>query len=407
MNSILVGAGETRQNYPDCVAVRIVWQAMKARNMQIYDTIVIGAGGVGSAVLYHLAARGHAVLGIDRFAPPHDLGSSHGETRVIRQAYFEHPDYVPLLRRTYDLWHELESLSGRQLFTQCGLVEVGPADGEVVPGVLAAATAHRLDVETLSPRDVTRRWPALRIPEGLEAVFEPTAGYLRVEACVEAHLTEATRLGATLESDCEVAGWSVVGDQVEVETSRSKFLSKSLVIAAGAWANRLLPQLGVPLTPLRKSLFWYSAANVKEPEALPVYLYELREGVYYGFPATGGDRIKAAEHTGGQQVTDPLDVVQSIDSGEQQRIESFLAQCVPQVVGPPIAHKTCLYTMAPDHHFVVDRHPDFANVVFAVGLSGHGFKFVPVIGEALADLLSEGATDLPIEFLSAQRFGER
>lgn len=369
----------------------------------MYDTIVIGAGGVGSSALYHLASQGQRVLGIDRFAPPHDRGSSHGQTRAIRQAYFEHPDYVPLLQRTYALWRTLESQTGAALFEPCGMVEIGPANGEVIAGVLRAAREHELAVESLDAAEVLTRWPALRVPEGLAAVYEPTAGYLHVERCVEVYLSEARKLGAELLTDCEVKAWRAALGEVEVETPRGTFVAQSLVITAGAWASDLLASLGIPLAPLRKSLFWYPADLLTDAKGLPVYLYELPQGVYYGFPATDG-QIKIGEHSGGQAVSDPLAVDRNIRPEEQRGAEAFLAQCLPGVVGPPVAHTTCLYTMTPDHHFVVDRHPEYPNVAFAAGLSGHGFKFTPVLGEVLADLLTEGKTELPIGFLSFKRF---
>lgn len=372
--------------------------------MNSYETIVVGAGGVGSAAMRELARRGQKVLGIDRFAPPHDRGSTHGETRIIRQAYFEHPDYVPLLWRTYDHWAELEKASGAKLFTQCGLVEAGPADGEVVAGVLRAAEEHSLEVEQLTASELTNRWPALRLPDNLSAVFEPTAGYLLVDRCVETLLDDAKQHGAELLTNCEVTGWSASDKGVDVTTNRGKFTAGALVITAGAWAAQLLGELGVPLTVVRKSLFWYSAAGVERAAELPAFLYELDYGVPYGFPPVDGQRMKVAVHDGGVPVDDPLEEAHSIDAHELEVTQRFLAEYVAGAGREPLHTGTCLYTMTPDSHFVVDRHPEHANVVFAAGLSGHGYKFAPVLGEALADLVTTGETELPIEFLGLQRF---
>jgi len=372
--------------------------------VKTFDVLVIGAGGVGSATMLELARRGLSVLGLDRFSPPHTHGSSHGQTRVIRQAYFEHPDYVPLLRRTYQLWHELEAATGTKLFEQCGLLEVGPAQGEVVAGVLQAAKQHSLQVETLTAAAVEARWPDLIVPEGLTAVFEPTAGYLYVERCIEATLSEAKKLGAEINAPCEVLRWENANGQVEVETSQGKVCGKSLVVTAGAWAGPLLAEIGIPLTPLRKSLFWYPTREMLKPRDLPVYLYELPKGIWYGFPSLDGKAMKLAEHTGGLPVDNPLEIDGQVIQSEQSGVTEFVRECLPSAGRVPAEHATCLYTMTPDHHFVVDRFPDQPNVVLAAGLSGHGFKFTPVLGEALADLVTQGKTELPIEFLSAGRF---
>jgi monomeric sarcosine oxidase len=373
--------------------------------MNHYDAIVLGTGGVGSAALYHLATRGARVLGIDRFEPPHDRGSSHGQTRVIRQAYFEHPDYVPLLIESYRLWRELELHAGRQLFHQVGLVQVGPADGHVVPGVLRSAREHGLAVEGLSAADVERRWPGLRVPNELLAVYEPAAGYLLVEDCVRAHLDAACRAGAELLSNTEVHTWSASGNKVGVETTRGVFSAERLIIAAGSWAASMLAGIGANLTVRRKSLFWYETddAAYDVSTGFPVFLYELPEGVYYGFPKIDPRGVKAAEHSGGREIDDPLTVDRGLDTAESGRVANFLSAHLPGVSPHVTDHTVCLYTMSPDEHFIVDWHPEHPNVVFAAGLSGHGFKFTPVLGRALAELALDGASELAIGFLSLER----
>lgn len=373
---------------------------------QTYDAIVLGAGGVGSAALCQLAGRGVHCLGIDQFQPPHDRGSSHGQTRVIRQAYFEHPDYVPLLRDSYRLWRELESRTGRKLFRQVGVVEIGPADGVVVPGVLRAAAEHQLDVERLTAAETRERWPGLRVPDEFEGVFEPGAGYLLVEDCVQAHLAAAQAAGASLKVDTEVLDWSADTDEVRVRTRGGEFVAGKLIVTAGAWANTLLRNLEVKLTVRRKPLFWFAASSPQYDEGagFPVYLFELPTGVFYGFPRLDGRSMKVAEHSGGHVVTDPLRVSRDVDLQEQRRHAAFLAAHVPGISTQVVDHIVCLYTMSPDEHFIVDRHPEHANVVFAAGLSGHGFKFSSVLGRVMADLALDGATELPIEFLSLRRF---
>jgi monomeric sarcosine oxidase len=374
--------------------------------MPKYDAIVLGAGGVGSAALYELARRGARAVGIDRFQPPHDRGSTHGHTRVIRQAYFEHPDYVPLLIDAYRRWNNLERRTGQRLLHQIGLVEIGPADGVVVPGVRRAAAEHDLPIEHLSASDVGSRWPGLYVPSDFEAVFEPSAGYLLVEKCVRAHLDAALAAGAKLLTNTEVLGWEASDNSVRVHTTSGELVATRMIVAAGAWAGAILSRANLELTVLRKSLFWFEcdAAEDSAASRLPVFLFELSDGVYYGFPKFDDRGVKVAEHTGGRVVTDPLAVDRSVDAGEQHRLTEFLATHLPGVSHRVADHAVCLYTMSPDEHFIVDKHPDHANVVFAAGLSGHGFKFTPTLGAALADIALDGNTALPVGFLSLGRF---
>jgi sarcosine oxidase len=375
--------------------------------MSTYDAIVLGAGGVGSAAMYELARRGASVLGIDRFNPPHDRGSTHGQSRVIRQAYFEHPAYVPLLLKSYRLWRELEQQVGRELLNEVGVLEVGPSDRIVVPGVLLAATKYQLFVEELVASEIERRWPGLRVSDNLVGVLDPRGGYLLVENCVKAHLDAANAAGATRLTDTEVYGWSASDREIQVRTSGGDFLAGRLIITAGAWAADLLKELQIGLTVRRKSLFWFEtrSSNYDLAAGLPVYLFELPAGTFYGFPKLDARGVKVTEHSGGQTIADPLMVNRDIDPGDELNLREFLGECLPEVSSCVTDHAVCLYTMSPDENFIVDRHPDHSNVVFAAGLSGHGFKFAPVLGLALADLAIDGTTALPIDFLSLRRFG--
>jgi sarcosine oxidase len=378
--------------------------------MKRYDVIVVGIGGVGSAALYHLARRGVRAIGIDRFSPPHDRGSTHGHTRVIRQAYYEHPNYVPLLRESYREWFDLESHVGRKLFYQIGLLEMGPADGVVVPNVLSAAHEYEIPVESLKAMEVESRWPGIRPSGDFAGIFEPGAGYLLVEDCVQAHLDAARAAGAELLLNTEVVDWSCGDNVAKVRIADgTEIEAKSLILAAGPWAAKELTNLGVQCDVRRKSLFWFAcdAREYAAASGLPVFLFELPSGIFYGFPKLDERGVKFAEHTGGQTVEDPLTVNQSINSTEQNRLVDVLSQWLPGVSPRVTHHAVCMYTMSPDEHFIIDRHPQLANVVFAAGLSGHGFKFVPVLGRALADLALDRGTDLPIEFLSVDRFLQR
>jgi sarcosine oxidase len=370
------------------------------------DVIVIGLGGVGSAALFHLAGRGVRVLGIDRFAPGHDRGSSHGHSRIIRLAYFEHPDYVPLLRRAYELWADLERLQGSQLLLPTGLLEAGAPNGPTIQGILASARQHRLAIEELSTEECRQRFPGFVLPENTAAVFEPTAGVLRVEACVHAHFEQALRRGAQAAIGEAALGWTATADGIEVTTDRNVYRAARLIIAAGPWAARLLGPLGVPLTVRRKHLHWYPSKMVsyRAEEGCPTLFFETKHGEFYGIPAFDGRSLKVGEHSGGTTVADPLDDDRGVEKADRERIEAFLSECLPDVGRPALEHATCYYTMSPDGHFLVDRHPAYPHVAFAAGLSGHGFKFVGVLGEILADLALEGQTPLPTAFLGLRRF---
>ncbi|HUE74445.1 MAG TPA: N-methyl-L-tryptophan oxidase [Pirellulaceae bacterium] len=371
----------------------------------MYDAIVIGTGGVGSAAAFHLARRGAKVLGLDRFPGGHDRGSSHGETRIIRQAYFEHPDYVPLLKRAYELWGELEQEAGENLFHQVGLIQIGPEHGPVVHGVLESAQLHQLAVEKLTAEEIGRRWSAFRIPEGMIGAYESSAGYLRVEACVLAHLESAELYGAEFKSGVAVKRWREDGDGVCVATDQGEFHAAKLVITAGPWAPQILADLGIRLEVRRKHLYWLGTSDTALDQArCPTFLYEMPQGVFYGFPAIDALGVKVAEHSGGAVVGDPLNDPRQLDERDLSRAKEFLAQCMPTVTGPLNRHAVCFYTMSPDEHFLVDLHPQSGRVVFAAGLSGHGFKFTSVLGEALAEMALEGRTSLPVGFLNCGRF---
>lgn len=370
-----------------------------------YDAIVIGTGGVGSAALWHLARQGAHVLGLDRFPGGHDRGSSHGQSRVIRQAYFEHPDYVPLLKEAYRLWDDLQQASGKKLFHRTGLLEVGPPDGIVIPGVLTSARQHQLDIEILSPREARDRFPAFRIPDELAVVFEREAGYLLVEEAVKAHLLEAQRSGAELETDQVVTGWRSHLSGIEVSTQHQVYQTRKLVITAGAWGSELLANLQLPLRVVRKHLHWYASSppGYHQKNGCPVFFFEDAGAFYYGFPQFDERGLKVAEHSGGEIITDPLNDPRHVDPVDRERVERFLENYLPGVERQATDHAVCFYTMTPDENFFVDRHPHHLNVVLAAGLSGHGFKFASVLGKILADLALAGKTPLPIEFLRLQR----
>lgn len=382
--------------------------------MTHHEVIVLGLGGVGSAALYQIARRGHRVLGIDRFHDGHSRGSSHGQTRVIRQAYFEHPDYVPLLREAYRLWAELETEAKEQLFHRVGLLQVGPPDGIVISGVRGAARTHELPIEELDVAEVRRRYPGVGIAEEHVGLFEANAGYLLVERCVLAHLRAARRAGAETITDLRATAWATTASGVAVRTADGVLhRADRLVLAPGAWASELIGELPVSLQVLRKHLHWFAVDGPKskrstyqQSRGFPTFMFEVPEGIFYGFPAIDRDGLKVAEHSGGEPIDDPLHVVRAPDPEDDRRVREFLDRCLPKVGQQRTRHATCLYTMSPDEHFLLDHHPVSERVAFAAGLSGHGFKFASVLGAVLADLVLDGGSRLPIDFLSLQRFSE-
>jgi sarcosine oxidase len=379
-----------------------------------YDCIVLGVGGFGSGALYHLARRGVRVLGIERFSVAHDRGSSHGETRIIRKAYFEHPDYVPLVHRAYDLWHELERETGRRLMHPVGLFIAGPPTCESVAGTILAAERHHLPVDRLTAPEAQRRFPGFRFGDDFQVVYEPQAGYLEVENCVTAHVQAAVRHGAVLRTGETVVKWVSNGHRVVVKSDKGEYAGASLIITAGPWAAHVLKECDAAADPaawrmslcvVRKPVFWFDAgAEYDVAAGTPTFFFETAAGQFYGFPRIDGRTLKVAEHTGGEAVADPMTIDRTRHAGDLARLGEFLRGHLPGIEPSPARHSVCMYTKTPDSHFCIDRHPQRGNVVVGAGFSGHGFKFTTVLGEALADLALNGTTNLPVAFLSVKRF---
>ena len=376
--------------------------------MKKYDVIVVGCGGVGSAALYSLSSRGFRVAGLDKFSPPHHNGSSHGHTRAIRKAYFEHPDYVPLLQSSYKLWRELEQKSHKELMNLVGLLEVGPPDGMLVTGVRQSAELHNLPVEFLSPSEVSNQFPGLSLREEFEIAYEKDAGYLLVEDCIESFLSLAVNSGAELLTETMVLDWSAKPGGVSVRTSKGLIAGDALILAGGPWASSLLGSIdGVRLELRKKHMYWYSNQNPKyfSSSGFPVFALELPEEdnnrVYYGFPQINSDGVKLAEHTGGLLVNS-ADNVQNMIDPDANETDLFRRTYLPHISGSVSRHESCLYTLSHDENFYLDVHPQFDNVAFAAGLSGHGFKFAPVLGEVLADLVTKCASLHEFGYLRAK-----
>lgn len=378
----------------------------------MYDVIVIGLGGMGSAAAQHLAERGRRVLGLEQFSPVHELGSSHGATRIYRQSYWEDPAYVPLLLRSYELWATLEKKMSTTVLHTTGGLFVGAPDGELVKGCLSTALAYRLPHDLLDADQIRNRFPCMTPQPNEVGVLEHRAGYLEPEKCVALQLSEAARLGAVLSFNEKVLEWhqSEKGSCVSVKTDRAVYEAERLVVASGAWIPGLLARLQLPLKVTRQVMFWFEPAgsiNMFLPGRCPVYVLESKHDgqPLYGFPATEGAAggVKVAIH-GIPDACTPETINREISENDLVRIQQKLSCSLPALGSKVIKAKTCMYTMTPDEHFILGLHPRFSSVVVAGGFSGHGFKFANVIGEILADLVIDGATKYKIDLFSPNRF---
>jgi len=372
-----------------------------------FDVIVVGAGGMGSAAAFELARRGRSVLALEQFPLVHDRGSSHGHTRIIRRAYYEHPAYVPLVRRAFERWHDLEQRTGRHLLTACPCLGIGPPAGEVVAGVLAAAREHGLAVDRLLPADLRLQFPQFRFDEGYVGVLERDAGFLYVEECVLAHLDAARALGALVQPEEPVTGWEARGDGVTVTTPKGTYNAGRLVLTAGPWAGRLLGDRGRRLRVMRQTILWFGTTDEAafRRDRFPIFLAEVSGGPFYGLPAIDCRGVKVARHYGAPELVSPDEVERAVRPADERPVRDFLTAHVPAAAGALRYAQTCMYTMTPDRHFLIDLHPDHPNVAVAGGFSGHGFKFSSVVGEVLADLAETGRTNWPIDMFRFARLG--
>ncbi len=377
----------------------------------MFDVIVVGLGGKGSSAAYHLARRGQRVLGLEQFTPAHDRGSSHGRSRVVRQAYFEDPAYVPLLLRTYELWREAEQASRTDLLLITGALMIGAPDSEVVAGSLRSAREWNLDHQLLDAGDLRRRFPAFAPTADTVALYEAQAGVVRPEAAVDAHLTLAAEAGADLRFEEPIVAWEAnsSGEGVTVTTGRGTERAGRLVICPGAWAPELLAGLGVPLTVERQLQFWFQPSGDPDaflPGRYPVWVWDGGgDGQPYSLPAIDGIEggVKAAWFRHGRPCT-PDTIDRSVTAVEVGEMAETLRTRVPLLPGRLIRAVACMYTNTPDQHFVIAPHPAHPQVTVACGFSGHGYKFAPVIGEIVADLAITGTTAHPIGLFDPRRF---
>jgi sarcosine oxidase len=356
--------------------------------MTTFDVAVIGLGAMGSAALFNLARQGRRVVGIEQFEPGHDKGSSHGESRIIRLSYFEHPSYVPLARRAMEKWRELEQLCGHNILTVTGILEAGYAGCPIVEGSLEASRLHDLDHEVLSAAEINRRFPAFKVPPHWTGLYQPEGGFLRPELAIQQFVGLAERHGAEVRTGTRVLAIEPLGSGVRVRTETGEIEAGSVIVAAGAWIGDFAPELKPHLKLTRQVLGWFEPLQPAyySPDRCPVFILESEDDACYGFPDFAGTGVKTASHRKGAYLPSADDLSQDGGAADEAQIRRMLALAMPEANGPLRAMRTCMYTRTPDEDFVIDRSSADPRIILASPCSGHGFKFASVIGEVLADL---------------------
>jgi len=372
----------------------------------MYDVIVAGVGGMGSATCWQLAQRGAKVLGLERFDIPHVMGSSHGINRIIRMAYFEHPDYVPLLRRAYRLWRETEQRAGEQLLYVTGSFDIGRPESHVVEGSLEACRMHALEHEIFEADALNRRFPGYRVPASHVGVFQPDGGFVASERAIVAHVMLATAAGAEIHGREPILSYAPVAGGVEVVTAKGRYRAHRLVLSTGAWIGDHVPALAHAAIPERQVLAWIQP---KVPahfglDRFPVSNALFDEGHAYQFPVWGvpGVKIGLYHHLKESGHADTLS--REPNAADEAVLRDIVRRYFPDADGPTLSLRACLFTNTPDEHFVVDTLPGAPEIVVASPCSGHGFKFASVMGEILADLALDGGTRHDIALFRLARF---
>ena len=371
-----------------------------------YDATVVGLGGMGSAALYHLAKRGISVCGIEQFEFGHKNGSSHGETRIIRKAYPEEPKYIPLLNRSYELWAELEEASGTDLLIKSGFIAISEAGSEFLKTIGEGNRQYNLPHEYWTADDIRKHAPQFNVPDSMAAFYDPLGGFVYVEKCQQAHLMLAKKQGAAIYENEAVQQWKAVGDGVEISTQNGKIHAGKLILTTGAWAIPELNKLGISMELWRRLLFWFRSpdANAFQPQHFPSFVIDLGETVFYGTPSVSDFGAKVGEHHQPFLINRPEEMSQPHTEREISTILKFTRIFFPALDPQPSKSANCMYTVTPDHHFILDLHPQNNNIILGCGFSGHGFKFSSAVGEVLADLALNGISENAIDFLRISRF---
>ena len=374
-----------------------------------YDAIVVGVGGMGSAASYYLARRGKRVLGLERFGLAHSMGSSHGHTRIIRLAYYEHPSYVLLLKRAYELWREIEQTADERLLHITGSVDAGPEDSWVFKGSWESCRLHDLPHEVLTGSELHRRHPGYRLPDDHLALVQPDGGFLAPEKCIVSYVAAAQAHGAEIHARERVLEWEPLEGGVRVRTDRGSYEADKLVVTAGAWDADLVDVLDGLAVPERQVLAWLQPTRPERfrPVNFPVFNLLVDEGRFYGFPVFGVPGFKFGKYHHLEEVVDPETLDRETHDYDEQLLRDFAERYFPDGCGPTMDLQTCMFTNTPDNHFVIDVHPDYEQVSFASPCSGHGYKFASVIGEVMADLAETGITRHDISLFRLDRLTQQ
>ena len=377
--------------------------------MREFDAIVIGMGGMGSAAVYHLARRGWRVLGLEQYDIPNEMGSSHGISRMIRLAYHEDPSYIPLLRRAYELWHQLENLADERLLVNTGCLRGGVGASRILDGSIATLRAHNLPYRVLSGPEVNAEWSGYNLPEEAVMVYEQNGGFVLSERCIVAHAAAAMEFGAEVHGREMVQGWEPTGSGgVVVRTDKDTYGANRLIITAGAWAGKVVPQVAAHTLPERQVLGWFAPHRPElfRPATFPVFGVEVEEGRFYGFPSYSVPGFKLGLFNHFREQVDPDTMDREPNAKDEAALRGFTERYFPEAAGPTLALKTCIFTNTPDEHFIIDTLPEHPQVSIAAGFSGHGFKFCSVVGEVMADLAEYGATEHDISLFRLARFDD-
>lgn len=376
-----------------------------------FNTIVIGVGGMGSATCYAIAKRGKRVLGLEALDIPHTSGSSHGHTRIIRMAYYEHPSYVMLLKRAYELWHEIENRADEKLLHYTGSIDAGPADSAVFSGAFQSATQYELEHEVLTGSEMTQRFPGYRFPHDMLALYQPQGGFLVPERCGICYVNAAMDMGAEIHGRERVLDYAPTSSGgVRVRTTRDEYFADSVVITAGAWDAGLMPFLKPLAVPERQVLAWFRPSRTEyfQPSNFPVFNCILPEGRFYGFPQHGIPGFKIGKYHHFQETGDPNNLIRGNNEprpDDEQVLRDFTSRYFPDAAGPTMTLAACMFTNTPDGHFIIDQHPTMPQISYASPCSGHGYKFASVLGEIMAELADLGSTRWDISLFRADRFG--
>ena len=379
-----------------------------------FDVIVLGVGSMGSSTCYYLAKQGVKVLGLEQFDIPNELSSHAGQTRIIRKAYFEHPDYVPLLEKSYQNWKHLEDITGTQVYFKTGLLYFGNSNHPVMKGVHASANKYNIKLDTLSAKDMKTTYPQINISNDFEKLFEPEAGFITPERAILLYTDKALQNGAVIKTKIKVLEWRKTANGIEVTTSGGSYFANKLIITAGPWSGKMIKGLSSSLSVTRQVVAWVIPKNrsLFELGRLPCWIIadDTKPGIFYGFPIlpvgkfSGPIGFKLAHHYRGA-ISDPDTISRIPTADDEANLVDALNKYFPDGYKATHVLKTCMYTNTPDENFILDFLPDYdKDVVIAAGFSGHGFKFASVVGEIMSDLALKGGTPLPIGFLNAKRF---